>query len=60
MKKYIVNFTNSTIGATSPIDNITAADNYTAADYIRDCKDNADLDYITMLDGGVVTLEAID
>ena len=34
MKKYEVNFTDSRNGATSPIDNIEAADNYTAEQYI--------------------------
>lgn len=60
MKKYIIYLTDSQTGASSPIDNIMAADNYTAADYIKDCENNANQEYIDMLAGGVVTLEAID
>lgn len=57
MRKYIIYLTDNQTKATSPIDNITAADNYTAADYIDDCKNNADPEYISMLAGGIVTLE---
>lgn len=60
MKKYEVNFTDNNTGATSAIDTITAADNYTADDYIKDCNNNADADYIEMLKNGTITLYEID
>lgn len=60
MKKYEVNFTDNNTGATSAIDTITAADNYTADDYIKDCNNNADADYIEMLKNGIITLYEID
>ncbi len=60
MKKYQVDFTDNNTGATSAIDTITAADNYTAADYIRDCEDNADTDYVKMIKSGTITLNEIE
>lgn len=60
MKKYEINFTDNNTGATSAIDTITAADNYTADDYIKDCNNNADADYIEMLKNGTITLYEID
>ena len=60
MKKYEVNFTDNNTGATSAIDTITAADNYTAADYIKDCNNNADSEWCEMLANGKITLVEID
>ena len=60
MKKYEVDFTDNNTGVTSAIDTITAADNYTAEDYIKDCNDNADTDYIEMLKNGTITLCELD
>ena len=60
MKRYQVDFTDNNTGVTSAIDTITAADNYTAEDYIKDCNDNADIDYIEMLKNGTITLCEID
>ena len=42
-----------------PIDAIEAADGYTADDYVRDCKENADDDWNRMLSGGMVILTEI-
>lgn len=60
MKKFIVEFYNFEDGATSPIDNITAADDYTADQYLADCKENADDSWNEMLEHGQVTLVAED
>lgn len=60
MKKYEVDYTDNNTGATSPIDTITANDNYTAADYIRDCEKNAEPEYIEMLKRGTVELVEIE
>lgn len=60
MKKYLVEYTDNETGATSPIDNITAPDGYTAEDYIRDCAENADDDWNQMLSAGDVKLVEID
>ena len=56
--KYEVNL--SVNGATSPIDTIEATAGYTAADYIRDCNENADGDWCEMLSSGTVTLTPIE
>lgn len=60
MKKFEVDFTDNRNGATSAIDNITVADNYTADDYIRDCKENADDDWNEMLANGQITLVEVE
>lgn len=60
MKKYEVNYTDRTTGATSAIDTIAAPNNYTAADYIRECEENGDPDYVEMLHDGIITLVKID
>lgn len=60
MKKYQVDLTDNNSGATSAIDTITAADNYTAEDYLRDCKENADAEWCEMLANGEITLTEID
>lgn len=59
MVKYEVLFTDSTTGAKSSIDVIEAIDNYTADDYIKDCKDNADDDWNNMLSNGTVELTPV-
>lgn len=56
--KYEVNL--SVNGATSPIDTIEAPAGYTAADYIRDCNENADGDWCEMLSSGIVSLTPIE
>ena len=56
--KYTVAFHDCRNGATSYIDNIEAPEGYTAEDYIRDCKSNADDDWNEMLTHGEVTLES--
>ena len=60
MKKYEVNFTDNRNGATSSIDNIETADNYTAEQYIADCKENADDDWNEMLANGTVKLVEVE
>lgn len=60
MRKYEVNYTDATTGAKSPIDVIEAADNYTADDYIRDCKDNADDEWNEMLANGSIELIVVE
>lgn len=54
--KYEVDYIDPITGAKSAIDNIDAADNYTAEDYIRDCKENADDDWNEMLSQGTVEI----
>lgn len=58
--KYEVNYTDSTTGAKSAIDVITAQEGYTAEDYIRDCKDNADDEWNEMLANGTVELIEVE
>ncbi len=60
MKKYVVEFTDEKTGATSAIDTIEEHDGYTAADYIEDCRKNADAGWVEMLEGGEVELHEID
>lgn len=52
--KYIVYLTDSTTGAASPIEE------YTAADYVRECRENADPEFCEMLEHGEIKLEAIE
>lgn len=47
-------------GAMSPIDVIDAPAGYTAEQYIADCEDNADSDYVEMLKSGFVTLHEVE
>lgn len=58
MRKYQVNLTETT-GATSAIDIITAADGYTAEQYVKDCNANADDDWCNMVNSGIITLEEV-
>jgi hypothetical protein len=60
MKKYEVNFTDYETGATSPIDTVIKPDGYTADQYIKDCKENADDEWNEMLARGTVTLIEVD
>lgn len=60
MKEYVVWFTDHETGATSPIDNITESDNYTADDYINDCMSNAAPEYCEIFSQGTVYLEEIE
>lgn len=57
MKKYQVNFTDYDTGAESAIDTIVKPEGYTADQYIKDCKANADDEWNNMLANGEVTLE---
>lgn len=59
MKKYEVNFTDCETRATSPIDTVIKPDGYTADQYIKDCKENADDEWNRMLENGEVTLVEI-
>lgn len=60
MKKYEVNYTDATMGVTSAIDTITAPNDYTAADYVRDCEENGDAEFVEMLHVGIITLVEIN
>lgn len=60
IRRYVVEYTDPTTGATSPIDTIDAPEGYTAEDYLRDCRDNADQDYIDMLEAGEVRLDMVE
>ena len=59
-KLYTVEFTDNRTGATSAIDTIKAPANYTAEQYIQDCEENADAEWVEMLKGGEVTLTEVD
>ena len=58
--KYQINYFDQKTGATSAIDTVTAKEGYTAEDYIRDCRENADQEWIDMLDNGTVSIEQIE
>lgn len=60
MKEYVVEYTDPETGATSPIDNFTAEDGYTAEQYIKDCDKNADDEWCKMLHSGTVELVEVD
>lgn len=60
MKKYVVEYADPETGATSPIDNFTAEDGYTAEQYIKDCDSNADDEWCEMLHRGTVTLVEVE
>jgi hypothetical protein len=60
IKRYVVEYTDPNTGATSPIDTIDAPEGYTAEDYLRDCRANADQDYIDMLEAGEVRLDMVE
>lgn len=54
--KYTIEYTDPTTGATSPIDTIEAPKGYTAEQYIRDCEENADQEWIDMIHAGEITV----
>lgn len=58
--KYQVEFYDYSNGAKSPIDKIEAPEGYTAEQYIKDCEENADPDYVEMLRGGKVELLPVE
>lgn len=60
MTRYQVNLREYATNATLPIDNVFKRDDYTAEDYIKDCKENADIIFIKMLEVGEVSLGVID
>lgn len=57
---YEVNYKDPNTGAISPIDTIIAPIGYTAEDYIKDCRDNADPDWCEFLDSGEVIIYAVE
>lgn len=59
MKRFQVDFLDYNNGATSPIDTVTAPDDYTAEQYVKDCEANAEPDWVEMLHNGQVTLTEI-
>lgn len=59
-RKYEVEFTDNRTGATSPIDTIEAEAGYTAEQYIKDCRENADPEWVEMLEAGEVHLVEIE
>lgn len=60
MKHYEVDYIDPETGATSPIDNVEAKAGYTAEDYVRDCEENADEEWVDMLHRGTVKLIEVD
>ena len=60
MRTYEVNLYDPMTGATSAIDTIKAPEGYTAEDYIRDCKANADDAWNEMLENGEVSLMEVE
>lgn len=58
--KYTVEYTNPSTGAKAPVDTITAPKGYTADDYIRDCRENADPEWIAMIETGEINLVPVD
>ena len=58
--KFEVDFTDPITKATSPIDNIEAPESYTAEDYIKDCENATDQDYIDMIKSGKITLVPVE
>jgi len=58
--KYQIEFYDPSNGATSPIDTVEAPEGYTAKDYIRDCRKNADKSWNEMLKSGTVTVIPLD
>lgn len=57
--KYQINLTDSN-GATSAIDTVEAHAGYTAAEYLAGCRENADPEWVEMLEAGTVSVEQID
>lgn len=56
--KYQINFRDHRTGATSAIDTVEK-DQYTAEQYIKECRENADDEWNEMLKNGTVTVEEI-
>lgn len=46
-------------GAESPIDQIVTDAGYTAEQYVKDCEENSDPEWIEMLHSGEIILEEI-
>ena len=54
---YQIDFTDSNTGATSPIDVVhTDNDSYTAAEYIKNVRENANSEYIDMVTCGTISV----
>lgn len=60
MYRHEVDFIDGVTGACSQIDIIYTDREYTAADYVLDCENNADSDFVEMLHSGSVVLVSID
>lgn len=60
MRRYEVDFYDYNNGATEAIDTITAALDYTAEQYIEDCRHNADAEWCELFDHGVITLHPVN
>ena len=58
--KYQIEFYDPSNGATSPIDVVEAPEGYTADNYIRDCKENADASWCEMLESGTIMVVELD
>lgn len=56
--KYEVNLFRN--GATSPIDVIEAPAGYTPEQYAQDCRENADAEWIEMIESGEIILNSIE
>ena len=58
--EYVVQYTDPDTGATSEVDNIVAPENYTADEYLQDCRENASDEWNQMLQRGTVRLLEVD
>ena len=59
-RHFVVEYTDTETGATSPIDTVDAREDYTAEDYVADCEKNADPEWVEMLDCGTVELVPVE
>lgn len=53
---YNIYYTDNKTGATSQIDRVESIIKYTANDYYEGCIENADKEYIDMLNNGIITV----
>ena len=58
--KYEIDYIDPITGATSPIDNVEAPKGYTADDYIRGCRENADQEWVDMIESGTVIVVELE
>ena len=52
MRRYLIQLTVN--GTTSDIDNVNASEGYTADQYMEDCRENADDDWLEMISLGEI------